>query len=137
CGSNQTFTITPSACYHVADVLVDGASVGTVTSYTFTSVTANHTIAASFAINTFSITASAGANGGISPGGAVSVNCGANQTFTITPNANYHVADVLVDGVSVGAVTSYTFTGVAAGHTIAASLAVTSQPLPASGGPRR
>ena len=69
----------------MADVLVDGVSVGAVTSYTFTNVTANHTIAASFAIDTYTITASAGANGTISPTGAVSVNYGANQTFTITP----------------------------------------------------
>ncbi len=47
-GSDLTFTITPDAGYHIADVLVDGASVGAVGSYTFTDVTANHTIAASF-----------------------------------------------------------------------------------------
>ena len=79
-GANQSFTITPAASYHVADVLVDGASVGAVTSYTFNNVTANHTIAASFAINTYTITASAGANGSISPNGAVTVNHGANQS---------------------------------------------------------
>ena len=73
-GGSQTFTITPSTGYHVADVLVDGASVGAVTSYTFTNVTANHTISASFAVNTRTITASAGANGTISPSGAVTVN---------------------------------------------------------------
>ena len=42
----------------------------------------------------------------------MAVNYGADQTFTITPDACYHIADVLVDGVSVGAVTSYTFTNV-------------------------
>ena len=60
-GADQAFTITPDARYHVADVLVDGVSVGAVTSYTFTNVTANHTIAATFAIDTYTITASAGA----------------------------------------------------------------------------
>ena len=109
----------------MADVLVDGVSVGAVTTYTFTNVTANHTIAASFAIDTYTITASAGANGTISPSrqrdGRTTA---ANQTFTITPAADYHVADVLVDGVSVGAVTSYTFTNVTANHTIAASFAI-------------
>ena len=68
-GANQTFSHHPGGHYHVADVLVDGVSVGAVTSYTFTNVTANHTIAASFAIDTFTITASAGANGSISPSG--------------------------------------------------------------------
>ena len=133
-GANQTFSITPAANYHVADVLVDGVSVGAVTNYTFTNVTANHTIAASFAIDTRTITASAGSNGTISPAGAVSVNYGASQTFTITPAANYHVADVLVDGVSVGAVTNYTFTNVTANHTIAASFAIDTHTITASAG---
>ena len=48
--ASNSFTITPVAGYHVADVLVDGASAGAITGYTFTNVTANHTIAASFAI---------------------------------------------------------------------------------------
>ena len=104
--------ITPATGYHVADVLVDGVSVGAVTSYNFTNVTANHTIAATFAIDTFSITASAGANGSIAPSGALTVNYGADQSFTITPATGYHVADVLVDGVSVGAVTTYDFTNI-------------------------
>src|SRR5206468_1182490 len=120
-GANQSFTITPAAGYHVADVLVDGSSVGAVRTYTFTNVAANHTISASFAINTYSIAASAGANGNITPSGNVSVTYGANQTFTITPDTGYHVADVLVDGSSVGAVMTYTFTNVAVNHTIAAS----------------
>src|SRR5207247_1070415 len=124
CGSNQTFTIAPDACYHVADVLVDGASVGAVSSYTFTNVTVSHTIVASFAVHVETITASAGAHGTISPSGAVAVNCGSDQTFTITPDANYHIADVLVDGTSVGAVASYTLTNVTATHTIDASFAI-------------
>src|SRR5439155_10217865 len=60
----------------------------------------------------FTIDASAGANGSISPSGAVAVSPGANQSFTITPNACYHVADVLVDGSSVGAVPTFTFSNV-------------------------
>jgi hypothetical protein len=123
-GASQTFTITPSTGYKVSGVLVDGASVGSVTSYTFSNVTAAHTIAASFSLLTYTITASAGAGGAISPSGAVSVNYGASQTFTITPNSGYQVASVLVDGSSVGAVTSYTFTNVTVGHTISASFAV-------------
>ncbi len=123
-GANQGFTITANSGFHVADVLVDGGSVGAVTSFTFTNVTANHTIAASFAVNgTFTITASAGANGSISPSGAVVVASGGSQTFTMTANSGFHVSGVLVDGGSVGAVTTYTFTNVLANHTIAASFA--------------
>ncbi len=133
-GTDQAFTITPSIGYHIADVLVDGGSVGAVSSYTFTNVQAGHTIAASFAIDTFTIAASAGAHGSISPSGAVSVNYGADQAFTITANTGYHIADVLVDGGSVGAVGSYTFTNVQAGHTIAASFAINVYTITASAG---
>ena len=127
-GSDQAFTINANTGYHVADVLVDGASVGAVTSYTFSGVTADHTIQASFAIDTFTITASAGSGGIIAPSGNVTVNYGSDQAFTITANTGYHVADVLVDGASVGDVTGYTFTGVAADHTIAVSFAPDSGP---------
>src|SRR5439155_13732131 len=82
----------------------------------------------------FTVTASAGANGAISPSGAVAVNSGASQAFTITPDAGYHVADLLVDGGSVGALTSYTFTNVTANHIIAASFAIDTYTLTASAG---
>ena len=191
-GTDQRFIFTSDANNHVADVLIDGVSVGAPSSYTFSNVTAPHTIAVSFAIDTFTLSyaagaggsiagsasqtvdyggsgtqvtavpdahyhftgwsdgvttaertdtnvtadlsvtatftrdtividASAGPHGSISPSGAVSVDDGADRSFTITADALYHVADVLVDGVSVGAVTSYTFTGVTGAHTIVAS----------------
>jgi hypothetical protein len=68
----------------------------------------------------YTITASAGSNGSISPSGNVAVNYGDRQTFTITPNTRYRVVNVLVDGSSVGAVTTYTFSNVTANHTISA-----------------
>ncbi|TMQ71846.1 MAG: hypothetical protein E6K81_09095, partial [Candidatus Eisenbacteria bacterium] len=73
---------------------------------------------------TYSIDASAGSGGTISPSETILVAEGTDQTFTITPDAHYHVADVLVDGASVGAVTTYTFTNVTANHTIAASFGI-------------
>src|SRR5262249_19699093 len=59
---------------------------------------------------TWTITATAGANGSISPDGAVIANDGSNLTFTMTPNAGYAVLDVQVDSSSVGPVDNYTFT---------------------------
>src|SRR5439155_21556898 len=99
-------------------------------------VTVDHTIAASVAIDAVPMTASAGARGAISPAGAAAVDCGASRTFTITADPCYHVADVLVDGVSVGAVSSYTFNNVTANHTIAASFAVDVKTITASAGPQ-
>lgn len=58
------------------------------------------------------LTASAGEGGTISQ--SVNVAKGANVTFYITPNAGYRIKDVLVNGASVGAVTSYTFNDVQA-----------------------
>ena len=88
----------------------------------------NHSVAVKYTLTTYTITASAGKGGSISPSGAVLSN-GADQAFTITPSTGYHVADVLVDGVSEGAVTSYTFEDVAADHTIAASFAINTYTL--------
>jgi alpha-tubulin suppressor-like RCC1 family protein len=131
-GSNASCAITPAAGYHIVDVLVDGVSIGAVTSYSFTNVTADHTISASFAINSYSITATAGANGTIT--GPASATYGSSASYAITPAAGYHVADVLVDGVSVGAVTSYSFATVTADHTISASFAINSYTIAATTG---
>jgi len=122
-GANQSFTITPNSGYNVSSVTVDGSSQGAITSYTFSNVQANHTISAAFqaVTTTFTITASAGANGSISPSGGVVVNQGANQSFTITPNSGYNVSSVTVDGAGQGAITSYTFSNVQANHTISAT----------------
>jgi len=81
-------------------------------------------IAALANATTYTITASAGAGGSITPSGAVIVQQGANQAFTIAPDPGYNIADVLVDGGSVGPVTNYTFTNVQSAHTIAASFAL-------------
>lgn len=67
------------------------------------------------------ITATARAGGTITPSDSVTVAEGADQTFTITANQGYEIDDVKVDGQSVGAQTSYTFTNVTADHTISAS----------------
>src|SRR5207244_1540824 len=65
------------------------------------------------------ITASAGAGGSVTPSGAVTVIYGDNQSFSISAADKCHaIADVKVDGVSVGAVASYTFNNVTTDHTI-------------------
>ncbi|MBU5638894.1 hypothetical protein KOM00_19395 [Geomonas sp. Red69] len=134
-GSNQSYTITAAANYQVKDVVVDGTSVGAVTSYTFSNVTANHTIAATFTPIVYTVTASAGANGSITPEGATGVKSGTDQSYAITPALNYKVADVVVDGVSAGAVTSYTFFSVNANHTIAATFTPIVYTIVATEGP--
>ncbi|WP_084466372.1 Ig-like domain-containing protein [Kaistella palustris] len=121
-GGSQAFNTTASSsCYAFDHWIADGVDAGNASPYIFSNVTANHTLTAVFAQNTYIITASAGANGSISPTGATSITCGTNRTYTITPDPGFAVDDVVVDGVSVGAVTSYPFNNVTAGHTIVAN----------------
>jgi putative cell wall-binding protein len=79
-------------------------------------VTVSVTVNAQAAI--YTITASAGNGGSISPSGAVSVPEGGSQTFAVTPNSNYSIASVTVDGINQGALTAYTFDKVTSDHTI-------------------
>lgn len=133
-GTNQIYTMIPTTGYRVDDVTVDGSSVGAVNTYTFTAVATSHTISATFIPDTYPIVASSGANGTVSPTGTTNVTFGNNQVYTITPSAGYGVADVLVDGSSVGAVTSYTFTSVGASHTISATFSILTYPIVATSG---
>jgi hypothetical protein len=117
-GSDGTaVTAVPEAGYS----FVNWSDGSTVNPRTDTKVSANITVTASFARNTFTITSSAGLGGSISPAGSVIVNSGESQAFTITPGSSYTVSEVLIDSVSYGPITSYAFVGVAANHTITAS----------------
>ena len=66
----------------------------------------------------YTIKATAGTGGSISPSGNVSVREGRDRTFTITPDKGYAVANVKIDGKSIGAVKSHTFENVKKSHTI-------------------
>ncbi|MEW6054964.1 MAG: GDSL-type esterase/lipase family protein, partial [Nitrospirota bacterium] len=74
------------------------------------------------------ISAIAGTGGTVSPAGAITVPSGNNQTFMIIPNSGYHISDVLVDNVSSGAISTYTFENVTANHTIQAVFAPDAPP---------
>ena len=76
------------------------------------------------------ITATAGANGSISPSGAVEVTEGDDRVFTITANEGYEVDTLKVDGTNVDAAVSYTFTNVTADHTIAVTFREKTQTPP-------
>jgi uncharacterized repeat protein (TIGR02543 family) len=188
-GDSVTYTITPSSHYHVADVLVDSQSFGAQTSYTFTDITTNHAIEASFAIDTYTVTfedadgnavktqtvshgglavapethpiktgfdangwspatstaitvdrtftaqytaipsysivATAGSNGSISPTGTTNLMRGQGKSYTITPANGYQTAQVLVNGTAQTdegvPVASYTFASIASNQAISAT----------------
>jgi sialate O-acetylesterase len=134
--NGQSFSISADAGYIIEDVLVDGVSVGAVSSYSFTDVATNHTLTASFIEGSYySIDAAAGSNGSIDPAGDLSIPEGGGQSFTITADSGYAIQDVLVDGTSVGAVSSYSFTDVTTNHTLTASfvkIPVAGDPVPVS-----
>lgn len=133
-GSDKTYTVSASSGYVVSDVLVDGISKGPALSYTFTDVSSAHTISASFvSLPPQTITATASANGTISPDGATAVPAGADQVYLIKPNSGYKVANVLVDGVSMGTMSRYTFKFVVAPHTIQVTFAALTMNIPESG----
>jgi len=117
------YTITPNSGYYIQDVFVDGTSIGSVKSYSFDPLYANHTIAATFAASapSYTVTASASTGGGtISPSGAVSVNQGGARIFSITANGG-NVATLMVDGQAMGQRKSFTFSDVRANHTLSAA----------------
>jgi hypothetical protein len=78
---------------------------------------ANELVTAEFA-TVYTITATAGDNGSISPSGSVIVEQGSNATFTMTPASKYYVDNIYVDGRAVGSFTTYTFKNVRSDHTI-------------------
>lgn len=126
-GSTVVYTITPATGYEIADVTVDNVSVGAVATYTFENVTANHTIAATFSALQFTITATAGANGTITPAGVSTVAYGATPTYTVNANPGYEVDYVTVDGQNVTLTNgAYTFAAVTANHEIFAAFKVKS-----------
>ena len=124
-GQNQTFTVTADSCYEIGSVYVNGNATPvtnlSIYRYTFSNVTANQSIQAEFYKKSNIITATAGTDGNISPSGVISVPCGENETFTITPDTGYNISDVQVNSVSIGSVSSYTFLNVTRNQTINAS----------------
>ena len=127
-----SFTITPNAGYNIASVTGCGGSLAGGT-YTTGPITGNCSVTTSFSPITYTITATGGANGGITPSGTVSVNYGASQTFNIAPNKDNRIVSVVVDGVSQGAISSYTFTNVTTNHTISVNFTMTSCVFGATG----
>ena len=131
--ATPSFTITPAIGYHITSITADGTSV-TITSpsgqsYQFSPVSVDGSLTAAFAINTYTLTVTQNNNGVISPG-TTTVNYDVSQTFSITPNTGYFIASLTVDGRTVAAASSYTFSNVQASHTISATFAITSSPTP-------
>ncbi len=84
-------------------------------------LTVNQAASGRTSTTSYTITASTGQGGSISPSGSISVRRGDSRTFSIRPNRWYRISNVIVDGVGVGPVSTYTFRNVTANHTIGAT----------------
>lgn len=128
-GTTKTFTISPNSGFAIDDVVVDGTSVGKVSTYSFTPITSNHTIAATFVSTTRVLTVTQTTGGTITPAGtlgSVIVNLNADQVFNIAAKSGFQISDVKVNGASVGPLSTYTFTNITTNGTITATYVITS-----------
>ncbi|MBR6062913.1 MAG: fibronectin type III domain-containing protein [Bacteroidales bacterium] len=124
-GATPAYMIVPEVGYEVVSVTAGNAVVPVtynngIGTFTLDPVHADITLTATTSIKKFTITVTQGANGTIAPGTQTNVEYGTSKTFQITANQYYVVADVIVDGSSRGALTSYTFNNITGNHTITA-----------------
>lgn len=124
-GATPSYMIVPEVGYDVVSVTAGNAVVPVtynngIGTFTLAALQQDITLTATTSIKKFEITVTQGANGTIAPGTQTNVEYGSNKTFTITPADYYVIADVIVDGSSRGALSSYTFYNVTGNHTITA-----------------
>jgi len=115
--SGTSVTATPDVGYHFSS-WSDGVLTATRTDE---NVVANLSVTANFSINTYIINSSSGSGGTITPLGETSKDYNSSQSYQIEANDGYQIENVLVDGVSVGAVDIYQFSNINHSHTVEAS----------------
>ena len=113
-GDTPTFNITPAYGYYISSITADGAAVPVTSplgqAYQFSPVSANGSLTATFAINTYTLIVNVGV-GGSSNIASQAVNVGSVENFVFTPNIGYSVSDVIVNGtIDKGAVSSLSLT---------------------------
>jgi hypothetical protein len=118
CGTSQTYSISLGDCTELINVRVNGNDLGPVTSFNIDEVRGSYSISFQCQRATYDVTATTTVGGGISPGGTQTYLCGASPVYNISPAPGYGIAGVTVDGIAVGAITSYTFDNISVDHTI-------------------
>jgi len=122
-GSNKTFDIIPAAGYHTKEVIVDGVSKGALIAVSFTNIIGDHSIFAVFEADLYTVTTGAGPNGKLSCAPAT-VSHGEGSTCTLTPDADYQVEDIKVNGVSVGKAVIYSVSNISSNRVVTASFSI-------------
>ena len=123
-GDSATIEIVAADCHHIDSVFVDGAYEGAVSSYTFRNIAEDHALRATFAMDTYTLTASVEGNGTITPMGDTTVSCGENVTYSMAPATGWHISGLVVDGEPVEVAETYSFTDIRTDHTILAQFAI-------------
>ena len=99
-GNDQKYSIISNNLYEINEIYVDSKPIGKLNTYSFLSVSSNHSISATFKKMPV-ITASSGENGTIEPKGSISVPTGQWKEFLITPSSGYKIDELIVDGSKV------------------------------------
>ena len=133
-GATRQFTVTPATGYSatIGGTCPAGMLVGTT--YTTGAITQDCTVTASFALNAYTVTSSAGANGTISPTGGQSVNHGATIQFTVTPSTGYHAVFGGTCAAGLLSGTTYTTGPITQDCTVTASFALNAYTVTPSAG---
>ena len=126
-----TYTWLPITGLNVSTGNVVNTAISETSTYTVTASSVGKcpvTASKVLTIKTINVTSSAGLNGSIIPNGNTAINCGTNPVYLFTPNNGYVINDVLVDGVSQGAIASYSFNNITIPHSITVSFKTACQP---------
>ncbi|KPA10834.1 outer membrane adhesin-like protein, partial [Candidatus Magnetomorum sp. HK-1] len=119
--SQQAFQILADDGYILDQLHIDGISITSedISNYTFTDITSDHTIAATFKPKKFIIQANAGSHGSVQPSGDIAVNWGDQTIFIVEPASGYSVDQVILDGQPVNLTAGYYYTlkNILANHT--------------------
>ncbi|KPA10522.1 secreted protein containing PKD domain protein [Candidatus Magnetomorum sp. HK-1] len=129
-GKDIKYKIIPDNGYRVENVMINEKNVGSINEYVFWSISDDYTITVSFQpASQYTIVTHCSTGGQIVPQGPMILDEGKNQTFTIISETGYQLKDVLINGVSIGPVTSYSFKHIDANQTIQADFLSVTAPV--------
>jgi uncharacterized delta-60 repeat protein len=118
CGSDVSYSITVDACTNLDNVIINGIGIGPQFNFTVSDLDQSTSIFVVVSQKLYTINATAGSGGSISPAGIQSYGCGENATYIFVPDPGFGITGVSVNGVPVGALVSYTFTNIQQNHAI-------------------
>lgn len=123
-GDPLTTSFIPDVGNYISDVVLDGHSLGGVSSYLFHNITQDHTLEVIFKKISYSIAATASGHGTISPEGTQSVSYGDSITFSMSPQQGHYLSKLMINNVDIEPAEEYTFSNIDGNQTISAEFSV-------------